>query len=207
LLGDVDLQSRQGGDPGVVAVEPGDVLFGKLRPYLAKSLFVDRPMYASAELLAMRSRSSAHPRYLRYVVLSRPFVEWAVATSDGAKMPRTRWEAVCEFSVDLPAVEEQLEIADFLDVETARIDALVEKKRRMITLLGDRRTSVMSDGLQGRFSVVPRCSAQLAWLEDRPQHWGETKLTYVARLGSRPHAESRSSGMVGELHHPVGNHG
>jgi type I restriction enzyme, S subunit len=171
LLRMTDLQSRLGGDPGVVMVERGDVLFGKLRPYLAKSLLVDRPMYASAELLAMRSVSNAHPRYLRYVVLSKPFVEWAVATSDGARMPRTNWEVVSDFSVDLPALEDQIKIADFLDDETARIDALIETKRRMIGRLEERRLAITVAGVSN-------------------PAWPRVKLTLLARLGSG-HTPSR----------------
>lgn len=122
---------------GAALAEPGDVLFGKLRPYLAKSLLVSRPSYVSTELLAIRPSHRLEPRFLAYVVQSRPFIEWTVATSEGTKMPRTSWEKASSY--DMPEVETggQRAIADFLDTETARIDAVIAKKRNLIGLLNE----------------------------------------------------------------------
>jgi hypothetical protein len=64
-------------------------------------------------------------------------------------------------------------IAGFLDAETARIDALVEKKWRLIDLLEERRGSVMADGIRGRFTGGTACSAHLMWTDVRPVHWGD----------------------------------
>ncbi|MCB1014396.1 MAG: hypothetical protein KDB10_04680 [Acidimicrobiales bacterium] len=126
---------------GVAEAKPGDVLFGKLRPYLSKSLLVEAPSYASTELLCLRPTPSTDSRWLAYVVQSRPFVDWTVATSDGTKMPRTSWEKASGFRVDQPGIAEQRSIADFLDAETARIDALIARKRRLIDLLDERATA------------------------------------------------------------------
>jgi len=133
-----ELDERDGPDAGAAAVEPDFVLFGKLRPYLAKTWLVDRPVYASTELLALRAEDGVDSRWLAYLCSSRPLIEWAVATSDGTKMPRTSWEKLASFRVDVPPRREQRAIADFLDAETAQIDALIEKKRRMIELAASR---------------------------------------------------------------------
>lgn len=124
--------------PGIASVEPGDVLFGKLRPYLAKSWLADRDAYASTELLCLRPRPHVDPGWLSYVVNSHRFVQWAVATSDGAKMPRTSWERLQDFPIEVPPKHTQRVVADYLDRETARIDALVAAKRRLLALLKER---------------------------------------------------------------------
>lgn len=142
------LPEREVPESGAAAVEPGSVLFGKLRPYLAKSWLVDRPVYASTELLALEPGHDVESRWLGYVCLSRPFVDWSVATSDGAKMPRTSWAKLREFRLDVPPISAQREIADFLDAETARIDALIEKKQRMVALLDERRLGLIVDVLR-----------------------------------------------------------
>ncbi len=135
----IELPSRVGGEPGSSAVEPGDVLFGKLRPYLSKTLLITEPAYASTELMALRPYSNVDSRYLAYLVGSRAVIEWATASSDGTKMPRTNWEKLGEFRVaGLPPTEMQRTIADYLDTETARIDALITKKKRMIEVLDER---------------------------------------------------------------------
>jgi len=139
----VDTEGLPVGEPadaGVAEVAPGDVLFGKLRPYLAKSWLADRPAYASTELLCLRSINQVSPRWLAYLVRTQPFVEWAVATSDGTKMPRTSWEKLGSYRVQVPDPRSQRVIADYLDRETARIDALIAAKRRMIDLLEERKS-------------------------------------------------------------------
>lgn len=146
----IELPIRNGGDTGVSAVRPGDVLFGKLRPYLAKTLLIREPAYASTELLALRPSQLIEARYFAYLVGSRPFIEWATASSDGTKMPRTSWEKLGEFRLQaLPDLDIQRTIADYLDRETARIDALITKKQRMIELLVARRLSAIEENLGG----------------------------------------------------------
>jgi predicted transcriptional regulator len=146
----IELPIRNGGDTGVSAVRPGDVLFGKLRPYLAKTLLIREPAYASTELLALRPSQSVEPRYFAHVVGSRPLIEWASASSDGTKMPRTSWEELGEFRLRaLPNVDIQRTIADYLDRESARIDALITKKQQMIELFKERRTTLISSAISG----------------------------------------------------------
>lgn len=87
-------------------------------------------------------------------------------------------------------IDGQRKIAKFLDSETARIDALVEKKRQLIELLLEKRGSVLADGIQGHFTGGEPSAARLPWMDVRPIHWNEAKLTLVARLGSG-HTPSR----------------
>jgi type I restriction enzyme S subunit len=135
LVADAEVPERTAPDTGAASVEPGDVLFGKLRPYLAKTWLADRPVFASTELLCLRPRAGVDSRWLAYLVASNPVVEWAVATSDGTKMPRTSWEKLAEYRMQIPPIDDQRAIADYLDRETARIDALIDKKQRMLELL------------------------------------------------------------------------
>jgi len=123
---------------GLAAVKPGDVLFGKLRPYLAKTFRVSEPMFASTELMALRPTPNTDSRWLHYLLMSDQIIGWAVATSDGSKMPRTNWSELGEYRVTIPEPDSQRAIADFLDAETARIDALIEKKRRLVERLNQR---------------------------------------------------------------------
>lgn len=119
----------------------GDVLFGKLRPYLAKSLVVDFSGTCSSEFLVLRPLEEVDSRFLHYLTLSSPWLEWAEATAYGSKMPRTSWEAMSDLRLDLPPLTEQRRIADFLDTETTRLDHLVALRQQQLALLGGRRWS------------------------------------------------------------------
>jgi type I restriction enzyme S subunit len=161
--------------PGVTTVAAGDVLFGKLRPYLAKSWVADRPTFASTELLCLRPQRETYSRWLGYVVASSPVIEWAVATSDGTKMPRTSWEKLGEFRLVVPSPNSQRVIAEYLDRETARIDALVVAKRRMVTLLEERRAEAVGRLVLGFASRDPSMPVQ-DWASALLSRWSTTTL-------------------------------
>lgn len=114
---------------------PGDVLFGKLRPYLAKSLLVRERINGTGELLCMTPGPSIDNRYLLYTTLSRPWLEYADLTSYGSKMPRTSWETMSRFALPDIDLLEQRRIADFLQARIADIDAAMSSRRHQRELL------------------------------------------------------------------------
>lgn len=113
---------------------PGDILFGKLRPYLAK---VSAPKFAgqcSAEALVLRPKPHIDPRFLRYRLVDVGAIDAVNASTYGAKMPRASWDFIGNMRFSIPDLSTQKAIADFLDRETARIDQLIEKKVRLVSL-------------------------------------------------------------------------
>jgi type I restriction enzyme, S subunit len=155
LFSGVALEETEPSAAGQAAVRKGDVLFGKLRPYLAKSYLVERSLLASTELICLRPAGHIDSRWLGYLVRSKPFVEWSVATSAGAKMPRTSWEKLRDYRVRVPTVEEQRAIADYLDRETTRIDALIAKKQRLVELVRERWIGEVFKSCIGGSSTTP----------------------------------------------------
>ena len=122
--------------------EPNDVLFGKLRPYLAKVSLVDFSGACSTEALVLRPKTNQWPPFVRYVLSNGEFIDDVNSSTFGAKMPRASWEFIGSRTVPVPDLPTQKAIADFLDRETARIDQLIEKKQRMVEVLGERARSV-----------------------------------------------------------------
>ena len=149
LVDGTELPVRTPSRTGMASVEPGDVLYGKLRPYLAKTWVVDRPALASTELMCMRPRTGVDSRWLGYLTMATPFVGWAVATSEGTKMPRTSWEKVREYRLRFPSDSEQRAIAYYLDTETSHIDTLITKTRQAISLLTERRQALITATVTG----------------------------------------------------------
>lgn len=136
LLSGIALEGKDADDS--VLHQPGDVRFGKLRPYLAKSFLAEGPGAGSGELMVLRPGPLLLSRYLWYVTLSQPFVDWAAATSYGVKMPRTSWGALGAFKLDPPPLEEQRNIVEFLDAETSLIDGLIEEQVQLQALVAER---------------------------------------------------------------------
>lgn len=143
LLPDAEIEPKE--DDTSVLHRPGDVRFGKLRPYLAKSLLMTDKGIGSAELLVLRPRACTDSQYLHYLTLSKPFVEWATATSYGVKMPRTNWEALANLLCEFPPLEVQRSIVAELDRHVASIDSLVEEQQALAALVEERLDGVRED--------------------------------------------------------------
>lgn len=150
---------------------PETVLFGKLRPYLAKSLLRKDAGYCSSELLVLRPRKLV-PQYLHYVTLTEGFVKEVNSSTYGAKMPRAGWEFVGGLPVPMPSPFEQRTIAGFLDHETAKIDRLIAKQERLIELLKEKRQAVISHAVtKGLDPDAPMKDSGVEWLGEVPAHW------------------------------------
>jgi type I restriction enzyme S subunit len=163
----------------------GDVLFGKLRPYLAKALHAGKDGVCSTELLVLKPQPDIHPRFLLYSMLSPDFVGQVDASTFGAKMPRANWEFIGSMKIPTPAYETQRLIADYLDRETARIDALVAEKEKMLALLEEKRAALISRAVaRGLDPNVPLKPSGLDCLDEIPAHWGLWRLKHLGRVES-----------------------
>ncbi|HCG7052256.1 TPA: restriction endonuclease subunit S [Vibrio parahaemolyticus] len=91
----------------------GDVLFGRLRPYLRKYAHPDFEGICSSEIWVMSCEESLSSRYLFQLVQTEKFVSEANKSS-GTKMPRADWKVVSAFTLGLPSKLEQIKIANFL---------------------------------------------------------------------------------------------
>lgn len=160
-------------DAGLATVfRTGDVLFGKLRPYLAKACYATRDGVCSTELLVMRPTEDIHPRFLLYSVLTPDFVGTVNASTFGAKMPRASWDSVGSLPIRFPQIEAQSLIANYLDRETARIDGLIAEKERMLALLEEKRAALISHVVtRGLDPNAPLRPSGQEWLGEIPAHW------------------------------------
>lgn len=92
-------------------------------------------------------------------------------------------EDLASFNVSLPSLDEQTQIATFLDRETAKIDRLIEKQQRLIKLLEEKRQAVISHAVTK--GVNPGASmkdSEVEWLGEVPEHWEVTKFSYIKTL-------------------------
>lgn len=150
---------------------PGDVLFSKLRPYLAKSLLVAEDLQGSGEFLCLRPSSGLDSSYLVYLTLSRPWLEHAVMTSYGTKMPRSSWEQMSALRVPHHPLDEQRRIADFLDDRVARIDQIIAARRWQLEAVAELQLRQGLDVVSGREIETRKSTSRLAWLGSLPADW------------------------------------
>lgn len=128
--GFVDVRSVANGDlvSTKFRFDERHVLFGKLRPYLAK---IGRPDFrgvCSTDILPIRPGPELDRKYLAHFLLTPNVVTWASSRAVGANLPRLSPQLLLTLQVPLPSVDEQRRIADILD----RADAAVPKRREAV---------------------------------------------------------------------------
>src|SRR5690554_1092738 len=164
-----------------IAFQEGDVLFGKLRPYLAKVYLPGRSGEAVGDFHVMRPCRYLSPKYAFHQLLQPQFISVVDGATHGAKMPRVGWEVMGNMPFVIPPSREQAKIATFLDHETARIDALVEEQKRLVELLKEKRQAVISHAVtKGLDPDVPMKDSGVEWLGEVPAHWDIQQLKHVA---------------------------
>ena len=141
-------------DSRVKRFKAGDVLFGKLRPYLAKVTRPNRTGVCVGEFLVLRPRASTlSPGYLEYLMRSKPVIDAINSSTFGAKMPRADWQFIGGMVQPLPPLPEQAAIAAYLDKQTAAIAAAMARAQREIELLSEYRTRLIADVVTGQVDV------------------------------------------------------
>lgn len=107
------------------------ILYGKLRPYLAKIALPDFDGICSTDILPVKPGSKIDKRYLAYFLRQPSMVDYANGRSSGANLPRLSPKALADFEIPLPALDEQKRIAAILD----QADALRRLRQRSIDRL------------------------------------------------------------------------
>jgi type I restriction enzyme S subunit len=104
------------------------------------------------------------------------------------------------FQIPLPPPEEQRAIANFLDAQTARLDALLTKRRALIEKLSEKRTALISRTVtRGLNPKAKLKSSGIEWLGDIPEHWELKKIRYIALLKSGDSITSEELEASGEF--------
>jgi type I restriction enzyme S subunit len=150
--GDFDrgsVRSRREIGAGYTYFEDGDVLRAKVTPCFengkgaAISRLVGGCGFGSTELVALRPRAGVDQRFLYYLLMSQEFTTQGTGYLYGAHgVKRVPEKQFRDFVAWSPPEQTQRAIADYLDVETSRIDSLIDDKQRLIALVAEREMAV-----------------------------------------------------------------
>lgn len=136
-----------------VHFEPGDILFGKLRPYLAKVYLAKESAQAVGDFYVFRSNGSIIPAYLHKLIISAPFIGVVNAGTYGTKMPRASWQDISQLNIPLPPIEEQNAIVEYIESKTSKIDTMIEALKAEIDRLTEYKQRLISDVVTGQIDV------------------------------------------------------
>ena len=166
------IPSESTSDGNSVECEAGDVLFGKLRPYLAKGFITTKKSCCSSEFIVLRPNKDIHNKYLLYYLLSITFISYIKNLATGVKMPRTNWSQVGGSLIFIPSLAEQEAIATYLDKECEKIGRKIELLERKADAYSRLRRSLINRavtrGLDPNVTLKP---STIAFETEIPSHW------------------------------------
>jgi type I restriction enzyme S subunit len=176
-FGTVHPMPKQYCDQAKKIAEKGSYLFSVRAPVGALNV-ADRQYGIGRGLCALTAGNDMRQRYLYWVLLeSRGYLN-SIAT--GSTFEAVSAEQISNTKVPLPPLDEQTQIAKFLDYETAKIDALIAKQQQLIALLQEKRQAVISHAVtKGLNPAAPLRDSGVAWLGQVPAHWEVKQLRRV----------------------------
>lgn len=152
--------------------DAGDILFGKLRPYLAKAYIPNFDGICSTEFFVLKPKKGFDSRYLLYRLLMPSFIWYINSRVTGVKMPRTNWNDFSNVEIDIPSLPVQRRIVSYLDSKTSEIDhaiSLLEQKREAYTRL---KASVINRAVtRGLNPNVKLKDSGVEWIGKIPEGW------------------------------------
>ncbi len=155
-----------------VEFKKDDILFGKLRPYLAKVYKAEFAGQAVGDIYVFRGNEEQNPEYLKYLLLSYPFISVVDGSTYGAKMPRANWDFISHLVLPCPPKTEQVTIAAYLDHKVSQIDATIAEKEQMLEDLKNYRSAIISEAVtKGLDKNVEMKDSGIEWIGIIPKHW------------------------------------
>ena len=150
----------------------GDILFGKLRPYLAKGFIPTQDSICSPEFIVLRPNDLANNKFLLYFLLSRSFISYIKNQVAGVKMPMTNALQIGRVSLSLPPIVEQEAIAAYLDKECGKIGKEIDLLERKVDCYRRLKRSLINQTvIRGINPDVTMKPSGNSWIADIPMHW------------------------------------
>ena len=154
--------------------------------------------FGSTEFHVLRAKLSVNPQFLFRLTTETTFRQNGTEAMTGAAgQKRVPAGFVANYKVPLPPLAEQRAIAAFLDRETGKIDALIFKNERLVELLQEKRTALISRAVtKGLDANAPMKESGVEWLGEIPAHWEVQRLRYLASIktGDRDTVDRQDDG-------------
>lgn len=144
----------------------GDVLYGKLRPYLNKHAVANFSGVCSTDILALRPVAVNDAAYLNLWISTPIFLNRAIADSKGVNLPRISFKCIAQYPFPLPPIEEQREIVAHLDEKLGKIDSVCDKLQEFLDQSDMRKDNLIQAGVTGHLTSHWRAEHKAEISED-----------------------------------------
>lgn len=149
---------------------------------IGKVAFAKQEFSTNQQLIAVDSK--LNDKFCFYLMFAARLELESLSTGNVVRILNN--ERLGNLTIPLMGKNIQEKIANFLDHETAKIDALIDKQQQLIKLLKEKRQAVISHAVtKGLNPATPMRDSGVEWLGEVPAHWVVTKVKYVAELTPR----------------------
>ena len=173
-----------------------DYLYNGESVLLGRKGTIDKPLYVNGAFWTVDTMyyteifQNTCPKFLYYLTLTVDFWKYSTQTA----LPSMTQTSLNNLIFAAPEYEEQTAIADYLDTQTAQIDALIDKQQNLLAKLAEQRSSVITQAVtRGLNPNAPMKESGVAWLGEVPSHWEIWKITHAINLigsGTTPKSDN-----------------
>ena len=143
-------------------IKQGDIVFSKLRPYLAKVALADFDGHGTGELLVFND-IKINRKLFMYKLISEQILQPVRGASYGVKMPRANPDFILSLPISFPiSLSEQSEIVNYLDQKASQIDTLIIEKENLISEYENYKKSLIYEYVTGK-KRYRRRGFELVW--------------------------------------------
>lgn len=164
----------------------GDLLYGKLRPYLNKVVVVDFDGVCSTDILVFKKNDFTSTQFLKYRLLCRDFVSYAQTNVSGVQHPRVNLNTIKEFFLNLPPLAEQHRIVAKIEELFSDLDAGIASLKQAQAQLKTYRQAVLKYAFEGKLTA--------AWREQNKPEPAEKLLAQIKVGATRRVAPTKRHG-------------
>ncbi|MBI1929824.1 restriction endonuclease subunit S [Candidatus Poribacteria bacterium] len=174
----------------------GDLLYGKLRPYLNKVHLANFEGVCSTDILVFPRKDYISNSFLLYRFLCRDFVNYASQNVSGVNLPRVDFRVLSQFKISLPPLQEQHRIVAKIEGFFTKLDAGVAALKRTQTQLKQYRQSVLKAAVEGELTkgwrkahqdeLDPASALLERILKERREKWAAEQLAQMEAKGNPP---------------------
>lgn len=136
-----------------IQFEKGDILYGKLRPYLKKVFLAEESGNAVGDFFVFRPNDIVEGKYMQLVLLSQTLTNEINSSTYGAKMPRVSIDFMGGLNIPLPSLIEQKVIVESIHKDCKPIDDAISAANNQISLLQERKQIIINEVVTGKVKV------------------------------------------------------
>ena len=130
----------------------GQILYGKLRPYLNKHGIAKFKGVCSTDILVFSANNDVSNKWVDYYFNMPSFISYAISNSTGINLPRVNSKSILSYVIPIPPKETQQKIVDIIESLFAKLDIAQEKVEQVLAESENRRSAILHNAFSGKLT-------------------------------------------------------